>query len=420
MRVLYFHQHFSTPQGAASIRSYQMARRLLHHGHNVTMVCGRYSSGNTELEGPFRHGRREGTVDGIRVVEFDLNYSNTDGFLRRAVTFVRYSLASISLVMLESYDVAFATTTPLTAGIPGIFARWVRHKPFVFEVRDLWPELPREMGVITNPVALMAMSVLEWASYRSAHRCIALSPGIAKGIEKRGVSPERIAMIPNGCDIEIFANPKEPHWRPEGVAESDLMAIYTGTHGQANGLDAVLDAAIVLQATGQRDIKLVLVGNGKLKPTLQERAKIKGLDNVIFHPSVPKDRLAGLMLAADLGIQCLANVSAFYNGTSPNKFFDYIAAGLPVLNNYPGWLSEKIIENECGWAVPPDDARGFAEVLQAIAANRETLVQKGRNASALAAREFNRTYLADKWVNWVTKGALQGKALSASPTTRSP
>ncbi|WP_136799813.1 glycosyltransferase family 4 protein [Desulfosediminicola ganghwensis] len=403
MHILYFHQHFSTPQGSAGIRSYEMARRAIHHGHTVTMVCGSYGGGNTGLDQKFTKGVRRGSVDGIDVIEFDLVYSNSDGFVKRTTLFLKFALRSIGLAFSEKYDVLFATTTPLTAGIPGIFARWFRRKPFVFEVRDLWPELPREMGVIKNPVVLGLMSFLEWASYRSAHRCIGLSPGIVDGIAKRGVKRELITLVPNGCDLAIFSNTSE-HWRPVGVAKDDLMAVFTGTHGIANGLDAALDAANVLKERGRSDIKLVLVGQGKLKDGLQERAKSEKLENVIFHDPVNKTKLAGLLSEADLGLQLLANVPAFYFGTSPNKFFDYIASGLPVLNNYPGWLAGMIEESRCGFAVPPDDPEAFADALEIAADDKESLLSMGQNARVLAGRMFDRRELADQWV-----ATLQGQ-----------
>lgn len=413
MKVLYFHQHFSTPKGAAGIRSYEMARRLVSRGHQVTMVCGSYGGGNTGLTGSFTRGRRSGSVEGIEIIEFDLSYSNADGFIKRGMTFVKFALRSIGLAFTQRYDVLFATTTPLTAGIPGILARWLRRKPFVFEVRDLWPELPREMGVITNPLVLWAMGVLEWLSYRSAHRLIGLSPGIVEGIAKRGVARERIAMIPNGCDLEIFSPAQESDspqpWRPEGVADTDLMAVFTGTHGMANGLDAVLDAAAMLKQRGRSDIKLVLVGQGRLKSELQASAEREGLDNVVFHDPVDKTRLAGLMASADLGMQVLANVPAFYYGTSPNKFFDYIAAGLPVLNNYPGWLAEMVEEQRCGFAVPPDDATAFADALEQAAMDRTALEEMGRNAYALAGERFDRHRLADEFVAWLEQAVPQGQ-----------
>lgn len=405
MDILYFHQHFSTPKGSTGIRSYEMARRAIKHGHTVTMVCGSYGGGETGLTGQFKSGRREGKVDGIHIIEFDLAYANTDGFLQRSLTFLKFAMKSIGIALTREYDVVFATTTPLTAGIPGIFARWLRGKPFVFEVRDLWPELPKEMGVIKNPVVLKLMSLLEWASYRSAHRCIGLSPGIVNGIKKRGVKASKIELVPNGCDLSLFSA-GDAAWRPSQVESSDLMAIFTGTHGIANGLDAALDAAVELQKRGRSDIKLVFVGQGKLKANLVERAEREQLSNVIFHEPVNKAKLAGLMKSADVGMQLLANIPAFYFGTSPNKFFDYISAGLPVLNNYPGWLSEMIAENECGFIIPPENPEIFADALEQAAENRGELEDMGIKARYLAETKFDRHDLADKWVNWVA-GANQ-------------
>jgi len=400
MKVLYFHQHFVTPRGAGGVRSYAMARKLLERGHQVTMVCGSFVGGNSGLSGSFANGLRRGWVDGIDVIELDLAYSNSDGFVKRALTFLKFAARSVRVAFSEHYDVLFATTTPLTAGIPGIFARWLRGKPFVFEVRDLWPELPRAMGVIKNPLVLWAMGVLEWSSYHSAHRVIGLSPGIVEGVAHRGIARERIALVPNGCDLGIFADAPDP-WRPAAVLSTDLMAVFAGTHGMANGLVAVLNAAAELKRRGRNDIKLLLIGNGKLKPGLQARAQREGLDNMVFHDPVNKTRLAGLMAATDVGMQCLANVPAFYYGTSPNKFFDYIAAGLPVLNNYPGWLAEMITQHQCGFAVPPDNPAAFADALEQAAADRPALKAMGQRGLALARREFDRDLLSDRWVDWV-------------------
>ena len=401
MKILYIHQHFSSPQGAVGTRSYEMASNLIANGHSVIMVCGRYEGSSTGLQMPFVNGLRHGFIDGIEVFEFDLTYSNADSFFKRTRTFFRFAWRGIRLAFTEQYDVLFATSTPLTAGIPGVLVRWFRGKRFIFEVRDLWPELPRAMGVIRNPVVLWAMSVLEWLSYRSAHRLVGLSPGIVDGIARRGVPRSRIAAIPNGCDLHIFNNNPQP-WRPETVKSSDLMAVFAGTHGIANGLDAVLNAAAVLKKRGRDDIKLIFIGQGKLKSALMARAASEGLDNVVFHDPVNKRRLAGLMAATDLGLQVLANVPAFYYGTSPNKFFDYIAAGLPVLNNYPGWLAEMIGHKQCGFVVSPDDPAAFADALEKAASDRAALKAMGENSRKLAQDQFSRKQLADQWVAWVT------------------
>jgi glycosyltransferase involved in cell wall biosynthesis len=399
MHILYFHQHFSTPKGSAGLRSYEMALALIRHGHRVSMVCGKYSLGNTGLDSEFRNGVREGFVDGIHVIEFNLAYSNHDGFMRRSWAFLKFAIGSARIALTQEYDILFATTTPLTAGIPGILARWLRRKTFVFEVRDLWPELPRAMGVIRNPIILALMSALEWVSYRSAHRCIGLSQGISNGIAKRGVARKVIETIPNGCDIALFSSSTNTSWRPDGVAPSDLMAVFAGTHGMANGLDAVIDAALVLKKRGRQDIKIVLIGDGKEKSQLINRAK--GLEAVIFLEPVSKDKLAGLLASSDLGIQCLANIPEFYFGTSPNKFFDYLSCGLPVLTNYPGWVAQLIEENQCGFAVPPENAELFADALELAAKDPASLKAMGIQSYDLARRQFSRETLSENWVQWV-------------------
>jgi glycosyltransferase involved in cell wall biosynthesis len=398
MKVLYFHQHFATPSGAGGIRSYEMAQALIRAGHQVTMICGSLGAGaDTGLTGEFVSGMRRGWVDGIDVVELQLPYSNHDGLARRSLTFLRYARRSVRLALREPCDLVFATSTPLTAALPGIAARWLRGLPFVFEVRDLWPEIPRQMGVIRNPLILGLLAGLEWCAYRSAHRLIGLSPGIVDGIARIATRRDLIDMIPNGCDIERFAADESP-WRPDGVSYGDLMAVFAGAHGPANGLDAVLDAAAVLKERGRNDIKLVLVGDGKLKATLQEQARSRGLDNVVFHPPVPKTRIIGLMKATDLGLQILADVPAFYYGTSPNKFFDYLAAGRPVLCNYPGWITDLTRDNGIGYAVPPRDAGAFADALVSASEDRAALAVMGKNALELAHASFSRHTLAERFV----------------------
>lgn len=403
MKILYFHQHFSTPAGSTGTRSYEMAQRLIARGHKVTMVCGSGKMADSGLKGEPVNGIRRGMIDGIEVIEFVLPYSNYDSLLKRSRTFLLFAWRSIGLALHLKYDLLFATSTPLTAGIPGIFASMLRRKPFVFEVRDLWPELPREMGVITNPVILWAMSLLEWCSYHAARGCIALSPGISRGIIGRGISENNVEMVPNGCDLELFDPQNEEVLRPPGVGEDDLLAIFTGAHGMANGLDRVLDVAAVLKSKGRCDIKFLFIGDGKLKPGLMKRATDEGLDNCLFLDPVPKLKLTAYLRGADVGLMILANVPAFYYGTSPNKFFDYIAIGLPVINNYPGWLAGMIEENHCGSVVAPENPYAFAEALEKMAGDRVLVDTMGKNARQLAEREFHRKDLGNQFVDFLER-----------------
>lgn len=398
MRIIYFHQYFGTPQGSGGTRSYEMARALFEAGHSVTMVCGSADRSATGLNSPFVRGRRRGDANGIDVIEFDLAYSNSDGVLRRSWKFLRFALRSVMIALTERYDVAFATSTPLTAGIPGIAAKILRRKPFVFEVRDLWPELPKAMGM-KNPILLGAMSVLERASYGTADHVVGLAPGIVEGVARTGKSREAITLIPNGCDIDLFeaTQPLHPHALfPDRIGANDFVAIFAGAHGRANGLDAVVEAAEVLERWGRTDIKLLLIGRGSEKARLQDRANELGLSNVIFEDAVPKTAAAALIKGAGAGLQLLANVPAFYEGTSPNKFFDYLSAGRPVIINYPGWLARLVQREGCGVAVPPGDPENLAAALIKLADDPALAEQMGRASAALGAREFSRGELASR------------------------
>jgi glycosyltransferase involved in cell wall biosynthesis len=401
MKILYITQHFNVPSGSAGIRLYKMAKALVDHGHEVTIVCGSYDGAKTGLNGDFTAGKRTGFYEGIEIIEFDIKYSNKFSFIKRTGVFLLYVWKTVGLALFYRYDILFASTTPLTVGIPGIFARWIRGKKFVFEVRDLWPELPKAMGVIKNPVVLSLMGLLEFLCYHSATKLIGLSEGIARGIAKRGIKLDKIKTIPNGCDLDIFSA-NHGKLQINGVQENDFLCLYSGTHGIANGLDILIDVAATLTKRGNTTIKFVLVGDGRCKPDLINKANQQNLQNIIFLDPLNKQDLSKLMNTCNIGMQLLANIPAFYYGTSPNKFFDYISVGLPVLNNYPGWISELIIKNNCGITVSPDDPVEFAESLIKLEQEKYKLADMSINAKSLAKNEFDRTLLSNKWVDWVT------------------
>ena len=397
MRLLYFHQHFATPRGASGTRSYEFARALIARGHRVTVVCGAHKLSGVDLPFDAERGWHRGDVDGIDVISLPLAYSNHDSLFRRGRTFLRFALRSVRLALELECDLVFATSTPITAVIPGLAAKWLRGKPFVFEVRDLWPELPRALG-LRNPFVLGGMSLLEFLGYRSADACVGLSPGIVEGIRARSDERLPVAMIPNGCDLEVFHPSKRAQLALPGVGPDDFVAGFTGAHGVANGLDALLDVALELKRRGDLRVKLAFIGDGKEKERLAAKAAELGLTNCLFFPPVPKAELGAITASLDCGLMVLKDVPAFYRGTSPNKFFDYLAAGIPVINNYPGWLAGLIREHRCGIVVPPADPAAFADALQRLAADGEARRAMGVAARALAEKEFARPLLAGRFV----------------------
>lgn len=406
MQILYLHQYFSTSGGAVGTRSYEFAKELVASGHSVTMLCGSAQHSVTGLTQPFSAGKRRGFVEGIEVIEIDLVYSNYDGFLKRAIKFLKFVFKTVQIVVFTGkYDLLYATSTPLTVIIPGVMAKIIRRKPFILEIRDLWPELPKAMGVVKNPLLLGMIGILERMAYRFADAGIGLSPGICQGMCRFGTLPkERITLISNGCDIKFFQKGYQDNRSDISPILINLLStkftgIFCGAHGAANGLDAALDAAAVLQKKGVQDIALIFIGDGKMKPFLIERAKKEQLRNCYFFDSIPKEVLISVLHQAGVGMMLLRNVPAFYYGTSPNKFFDYIASGLPVLNNYPGWVAELIQEAQCGVVVQPDCPESFASALIEFSnLSKEQRKCFSQRALKLAKEKFDRKELAKKFV----------------------
>ena len=393
MHVAIFHQLFSTREGSTVTRSYTFARRLVARGHRVTVVCARSVSGCSGLDGPFVDGRRTGIIDGIGIIELAGAYSNHQGVWARTREFLAYARATVCLALTLDYDVIFCKSAPLTAGIPGIVATVLRGKPYVFEAGDLWPAVPKAMG-LKNPILLAGMGVLERANYRAARLCIGVAPGIIRGFLARGVPENRTVLVPNGCDLDLF-QPNDDVPRPEipGVRPEDFVAVYAGAHGRANGLDVAVEAARRLDRDEGNRVRVVLIGDGALKPQLRKQAE--GVRSIVFVDPMPKTRLADMMRRADCGIVIFAPIPIIYDCTSPNKFYDYIALGLPVVVAYPGWIAEIIAAHGCGRLSAAGDPVGLAMALRAIAADPTAAKAMGARARALALREFDRNQLAD-------------------------
>lgn len=397
MHVAYIHQHFVSPRGSAGTRSYEMAQRLMRAGHRVTLICGA-NDGNA-LDNDLTQPVSKLDVNGLTVFCINTFYSNRMGFIQRVSTFHRFAKGAMRIVRELDANLVFASSTPLTVGIPGMRAARHLSVPFVFEVRDLWPEIPIAIGAVKSPVLKWYLRRLEKKIYFAAKHIIALSPGMKEGICRTGYPQERVTMIPNSADLGLFQPTRERLDDDRFGPPDDVRFIFTGAHGPANGLDALLDAAAELKRRKARGVRIVLIGDGKSKPHLLERSQREGLEDfVTFIPRIPKTELATLLPRMDVGLMILKNLPSFYYGTSPNKFFDYLASGIPVLNNYPGWVADMIKEHDCGRGIPPDDPRAFADAMLWFRQHRNELPEMGRRGRALAEARFSRDELGAKLI----------------------
>lgn len=400
MNILYIHQYFVTPRQQGGTRSYELSRYLIGKGHRVTMI----TSGLQNPEFPVRDGEAvtEYETDGIRVLAIRGGYNDgragtgMPGW-KRMLGFHKFAWKAAQIgKRQERPDVIFATHTPLMVGVSGVLLRRHFEVPFVFEVRDLWPEALVNIGVLRAPLVIAYLRRMAAFLYRGADHLSAASPGMKEGILKYGIADEKVTVVTNASDLAIFGP------QVDGSAERGRLglgdrfaAIYFGAHGRANGLDYVLDAAAELKQRKREDIALVLHGDGGLKAELKARAEQEGLDNVVFSDPVPeKERMSRIVAGCDA---CMTIYRASKEVTwSPNKLFDALAAGKPVLVNVPGWLGDTVERNGCGTQTHPTNATTLADAIEKLADDREFRARCATNARRLAEEEFAREKQAAK------------------------
>ena len=360
MQILYLHQFFMTREGAGGTRSYEFARRFVERGHGVRMVTA---------------GDGVKTVDGIRVVGVRGGYSD---YMRatamsnagRMAAFARFAIgATVAALRGPRPDVIYATSPPLTMALPAIAASLRWRAPLVFEVRDLWPEAPIQMGALHNPLAQRLARALERFVYARSARLIALSPGI-----QAALPPGRAELVPNSADLDLF-DPEPP--------SGPFQVAYFGAMGEANDLGPVVEAARLLP-----DVPFVLMGDGKRRAELERVAPA----NVHFR-SGSKTDVARLAADSTACLTVFKDVPVL-STNSPNKLFDTFAAGRAAVVNMDGWMRELVERNEAGVYVRAGDAADLAEKVAWLRDNPDEAVRMGRNGRDLAEREFGRDELA--------------------------
>ena len=369
MRVLYLHQFFITRAGAGGTRSYEFARRFVSRGHAVRMLTA--GAGRREVDGI--------EVEGVRGGYSDYVSATAVSYPHRMWAFARFALAATAAALRGPRpDVIYATSPPLTMALPALAAaaRW--RSPLVFEVRDLWPEAPIQMGALRSPLLRRAARALERFVLRRATRVIALSPGIERGVVAAGAPAERVTLVPNASDLDLF--------RP-APAPDRFRVSYFGTMGEANDLTAVIEAARLLDG-----VEFVLMGDGKHRARLERSAP----PNVTFTGmAAGKEEVARLAAGSSACLTMFKDVPVLATN-SPNKLFDTFAAGRPAIVNMDGWMRSLVEDNQAGLYVRAGDGQDLADKLAWLRDHPEDAERMGHNARALAEREFDRERLAER------------------------
>ena len=356
------------------------------------MITGHYDIGGLQVGRGFVQRQ---SIDRINVVVVGTTYSNKQSFIRRIISFLCFILFSIyAALRAKGVDAIYATSTPLTVGIPAIVLKWLKGVPFVFEVRDRWPEIPIEMGIIRNKISIKILLWLERTIYKQSAAIVALSPGMADSIRTVLKQEKTIAVIPNSSDTEFFRpNINGSMIRQQRDWGDKLVLLHFGAMGKANGLEFVIDAAERLKSN--TDIHFVLLGDGNEKASLTKRVDQSGLTNIEISSSVPKTELPAIIAACDVSIVIFADYPILqYN--SANKFFDSLSAGKPVLLNYSGWQREILEDNAAGFGCDLCNIEEFVERVLYINSHRDQLAEMGRSARRIAEEKFDRGILASQ------------------------
>ena len=386
MNLLLLDLRFNIPQGAGETRTYDLARAVVEAGHSVTVACGSCLDTKSGLSVPFLRGRREGEVDGVRVIELELPPEEvaSGGYgragRRRAQRFARWIR---SLRREIQPDAVAVRNAPILAVLPVL--RWKRRHgiPFVLEVAYLVPEIPAECGGVTNGITRSLMIGLEWWMYRKADAIVTFAPGARAGVLQREVPPDKVHLLPAACGVTPAHAPSFP-WRPDGVGVGDFVVVVPTTNDHTQDLDIVLDAAVELRRRGEHGLRMVLVGVREGRPALERRIREEHLHAVVLAPSLSAEERPALLAGADVGLITAANIPSFYQGLPWPVFYECLAAGLPVVTNLPGWHGEAIEDARCGYTVLPNQPKLLADALQqARKAGRDARQTLGERARRL-------------------------------------
>lgn len=396
MRILYIDQYFSDRGGISGTRGYEFSRRWVDAGHQVTVITApsRYSSLSRRDHKKFI---QRFSIEGINVISIRVPYAQQMGIISRLYSFLAFMfIATMVGVFLPRHDVVFASSTPLTVGVPGSLISRLRGTPFVFEVRDLWPRAPIELGVIKNPLAKWIAKIAERLFYRLARHVVALSPGMASDIEQSGVPPNKISMIPNACDFDLFDNAgAKDRRRKLNLPAKAVIVVHAGNLGPSNDGKWLIDLAACWKEKHDNRPWLLLLGEGSERSQLEQRARRLGLDHVVFAGPFSRREAAGIIKACDIGIVSFADYPVLATN-SPNKFFDYLAAGLPAAVNTNGWTAKLLQKENAGLALGRQ-VENAAAMLADLAEQTKKRRAMGKAAYELGAR-FERGKLSKKLI----------------------
>lgn len=397
MHILFLTDNFPPEVNAPASRTFEHCREWVRAGCRVTVVTGAPNFPKGKVFPGYRNAwRSHETMDGIEVIRVWTYITANEGFARRIADYASFmATATLAALGVKAVDVIVATSPQLFTACAGFLAGKLKRRPYVFELRDLWPESIRTVGAMKESRALDALERLELFLYRKAARIVSVTHAFKDNLASRGIAGGKIDVVTNGADLSRF----RPQPRDEDLARAlalsgKTIVGYVGTHGMAHGLETVLDAAEILERQRPADdIRFLFLGDGAQKSALVAAAAARRLANVVFCDSVPKDEVVRYWSIVDFSLIHLKN-SPLFRTVIPSKLFECMAMGLPVLHGVEGESAEIVRRTGCGVVFEAENPEALAQAIGALAdadpADRAAMAQNGVNA----AREFDRANLA--------------------------
>ena len=394
MKVLLLHQHFNTPASGGALRSYYLAKAMAERNISVVVITG-YNGDHYKVE----------TIEGIEIHSLPVAYHNRFGFWKRSKSFLHYNMGAVRLAgKIQGIKLCYAISVPLTIGLA---AFWIKRQygiKYFFEVGDLWPEAPIQMGFVKNYFFKQFLYSLEKFIYDRAEAIVALSPMIKAAVEKK-IPGKPVHLIPNMADTDFY----KPEVKDEALCRKfgvtgKFVVSYIGAIGLANGLDFYIECARACQTT-TLPVHFLLCGDGALLGNFQGIVKQYQLKNFSILPFQNRDGVKEVMNVTDATFICYKPVPILETG-SPNKYFDGLAAGKLILINFGGWVKEEIEKVGCGVYINSKSPQEFVKKIEAFVSDAHRLKQYQQASRLLAESKYSRILLSEKFAG-IVKDAVQ-------------
>ncbi|MHB8319607.1 MAG: glycosyltransferase family 4 protein [Acidimicrobiales bacterium] len=400
MRILLVTHYFPPEIGAPQARLSEIARAWAADGDDVTVLTGMPNHPTGVIPPAYRRKiRAVEQIDGYMVTRSWLYATPNEGFVKKTLGHLSFMVTSVLIGTRQSgpADVVVVSSPTFFS----IFGAWViaklKRAPLVVEVRDLWPAIFVELGVLTNRRLISLLERLELWAYAQAAEVVVVSDGFRKNLISRGVPEEKVTTLRNGADIDRFVPGDDPlaGRRRLGVKDGEVLALYIGAHGISHGLDAVLDAAALVEKSNELPVRFALVGEGANRSALLEHAERLGTTNLTMHRGVPREEVPELLAAADICIVALRDV-ALFSTFIPSKIFEYFASGKAVVGAVRGEAAA-ILEEAGALVVEPEDPPALAAAITELAKDPDRRARMGDQARRYVSDNFNRRELAAQY-----------------------